>query len=100
MQILVPQLGIEPKLPALEDGVATTGLPGKSQELNFCFISFWFAGFFCRCTRAFFSYGEQGLLLVAVPGLLIAVASLFAEHRLQGHGLQQLTLHGSRVWAW
>ena len=33
-------------------------------------------------------------------GAVIAVASLFAEHRLQGHGLQQLTLHGSRVWAW
>ena len=38
MQILIPQLGTEPKLPALEDGVATTGLPGKSQALNFLFL--------------------------------------------------------------
>ena len=29
-----------------------------------------------------------GLSLVAVHGLLIAVASLVAEHRLQAHGLQ------------
>ena len=34
------------------------------------------------CTRAFSSCGEQGLLLVAVRGLLIAVASLVVEHRL------------------
>ena len=34
------------------------------------------------CTRAFSSCGERGLLFVAVHGLLIAVASLVAEHRL------------------
>ena len=34
------------------------------------------------CTRAFSSCGEQGLLFVAVCGLLIAVASLVAEHGL------------------
>ena len=34
------------------------------------------------CTRAFSSCGEQGLLFVAVHGLLIAVASLVVEHRL------------------
>ena len=34
------------------------------------------------CTRAFSSCGEWGLLFVAVCGLLIAVASLVAEHRL------------------
>ena len=34
------------------------------------------------CTRAFSSCGEQGLLLVAVRGLLMAVASLVAEHGL------------------
>ena len=33
--------------------------------------------------RAFSSGGEQGLLFVAVCKLLIAVASLAAEHRLQ-----------------
>ena len=32
--------------------------------------------------RAFSSCGERGLLFVAVPGLLIAVASLVVEHRL------------------
>ena len=32
------------------------------------------------CARAFSSCGERGLLFVAVRGLLIAVASLVAEH--------------------
>ena len=36
----------------------------------------------CCCTQAFSSCGEWGLLFVAVHGLLIAVASLFAEHGL------------------
>ena len=34
------------------------------------------------CAWAFSSCGEQGLLFVAVRGLLIAVASLVVEHRL------------------
>ena len=34
------------------------------------------------CTRAFSSCGAQGLLFVMVRGLLIAVASLVAEHGL------------------
>ena len=34
------------------------------------------------CVRAFSSCGERGLLFVAVRGLLIAVASLVAVHRL------------------
>ena len=34
------------------------------------------------CTRAFSSCGERGLLSAAVRGLLIAVASLVAEHGL------------------
>ena len=38
-------------------------------------------GLLC-CTGAFSSCGEQGLLFVAVCGLLMAVASLVAEHRL------------------
>ena len=42
------------------------------------------------CARAFSSCGEQGLFLVAMRGLLIAVASFAAEHRLQVCGLQQL----------
>ena len=36
----------------------------------------------CCCARAFSSCGEQGLLFVAVRRLLIAVASLVAEHSL------------------
>ena len=34
------------------------------------------------CVRAFSSCGERGLLFVEVHGLLIAVASLVAEHGL------------------
>ena len=34
------------------------------------------------CARAFSSCGDQGLLFVAVRGLLIAVASLVEEHGL------------------
>ena len=34
------------------------------------------------CARAFSSCGEQGVLFVAVRGLLIVVASLVAEHGL------------------
>ena len=36
----------------------------------------------CCCSWAFSSCGEQGLLFVAVHGLLIVVASLVAEHGL------------------
>ena len=36
----------------------------------------------CCCARAFSSCGEWGLLFIAVRGLLIAVASLVAEHGL------------------
>ena len=32
------------------------------------------------CTLAFSSCGEQGLLFIAVPGLLVVVASLVADH--------------------
>ena len=51
----------------------------------------------CCCARAFSSCGEQGLLLVAVHGLLIAVASLVVEHGFQVRWLQQLWLAGSVV---
>ena len=34
------------------------------------------------CARAFSSCSEQGLLFIVVRGLLIAVASLVAEHGL------------------
>ena len=53
----------------------------------------------CCCARAFSSCGERGLLFVAVCRLLIAVASLVVEHRLQAHGLQQLWHMGSTAQA-
>ena len=40
------------------------------------------------CAQAFSSCGERGLLFVAVHGILIAVASLVAEHRLWAPGPQ------------
>ena len=51
------------------------------------------------CAWAFFSCSEQGLLFGAVRGLLIAVASLVVEHRLQARSLQQLWHVGSRAQA-
>ena len=42
------------------------------------------------CVWAFCSCGERGLLFVVVCRLLIVVASLVTEHRLQVHRLQQL----------
>ena len=45
------------------------------------------AGLRC-CVRAFSSCGERGLLFIVVRGLLIAVASLVAEHGLQVPRLQ------------
>ena len=40
------------------------------------------------CEQPFFSWGEQALLFILVQGLLTAVASLVAEHRLQARRLQ------------
>ena len=48
---------------------------------NFIYLFLAALGLRC-CAWAFSSCGEQGLLLVAVHGLLIAVASLVAEHGL------------------
>ena len=42
----------------------------------------------CCCMRAFSNCVEQGLFFAAVHGLLIAVASLVAEHRLHVCRLQ------------
>ena len=89
----------------------------KPTKLNFffLFILFLAALGLCCCTRTFSSCGDGGyslllhvgflqlwqwgLLFVAAHGLLIAVASLVAEHGLQAHGLQQLWLTGSRAQA-
>ena len=48
----------------------------------YLFLKFLAALGVCCCAWAFSSCGEQELLFVAVRGLLIAVASLVAEHGL------------------
>ena len=68
----------------------------KVKELLFFFCLFFFLAALglCCCAWAFSSRGERGLLFFAMRGLLIAVASLVAEHRLQAQGLQWLWLAG------
>ena len=63
---------------------------------NYLFLAVW--GLPC-CTWAFSSCGERGLLLVAMRGLLIAVASPVAENGLQAHRLQLLWHTGSALWS-
>ena len=46
------------------------------------FIYFWLCWVFIAVLGLFSSCGERGLLFVVVRGLLIAVASLVAEHGL------------------
>ena len=52
-----------------------------SSDWLFIYLFLAALGLHC-CVQAFSSCGEQGLLFVVVCGLLIAVASLVAEHRL------------------
>ena len=63
----------------------------------FVYFYFWLRWVFVAARGLFSSCGEWGLLFVELHGLLIAVASLVAEHRLQAHGLQQLWHMGSVV---
>ena len=63
------------------------------------FIYFWLHQVFVAVHGLFSSCGGRGLLFVAVCRLLIVVASLVAEQRLQGPGLQQLWLTDSRAQA-
>ena len=68
----------------------TTGEFPKEGTLFFFFLIYLYSIYFLFlaalglrcCARAFSSCGEQGLLFVAVRGVLIAVASLVAEHGL------------------
>ena len=55
-------------------------LLATSTQSNFFFFFFLAASGLRCCAWAFSSCGERGLLFVAVHGLLIAVASLVAEH--------------------
>ena len=55
----------------------------KQRNHKHFFFSFFLAALGLRCcAQAFSSSGEQGLLFIAVPRLLIAVAFLVAELRL------------------
>ena len=56
----------------------------------FIYLLILFLTVLCLCQHvwAFSSCGGHGLLFIAMHGLLTAVASLVAEHRLQAHGLQ------------
>ena len=58
-------------------------IPLRNEHIDFLKIYLFLAalGLHC-CTRAFSSCSEQGLLFIAVRGLLIAVASLVVEHGL------------------
>ena len=84
----LPGPGHEPVSPALVGRFLTTAPPGKPHTLVFfnkfiyLFILFLAALSLHCCVQAFSSCGERGLLFVVVRGLLIAVASLVAEHRL------------------
>ena len=51
------------------------------KKIYFIYLFLAVLGLLC-CTQAFSSCRKQGLLLVAVRGLLIAVASPIAEHGL------------------
>ena len=77
--------------PALAGGFLITEPPGKPGSRNFFFFFFLAVLGLPCCVQAFSSCGERGLLLVAVCGPLIAVASLVAEHR------QALGVHTSLV---
>ena len=68
----------------------------KFCKLSICLFILAVLGLRCY-VWAFSSCGEQGLLFVAVRGLLIAVASLVADHGLQAHRLQYLRHVGSVV---
>ena len=50
--------------------------------LFYLFIYFWLLWVFVAACGLFSSCGERGLLFIAVHGLLVAVASLVAEHGL------------------
>ena len=54
----------------------------EESGIEFFFTLFYFYLFIFGCVGSFFSCREQGLLFVAVHGLLTAVASLVVEHGL------------------
>ena len=77
----LPRPGLKLVSPASAGGLPTTAPPGKPLILFFFNLFLAALGLRC-CAWAFSSCGEQGLLFIAVCGLLIVVASLVAEHGL------------------
>ena len=75
----LPGPGLEPMSPALAGGFFFFFFFNFIYLCMFLFLAA--LGLRC-CMRAFSSCGERGLLFVGVRGLLIAVASLAAEHGL------------------
>ena len=85
VQVKSPESNKWQSLPHLDGRTSSqhnTVLATISMTISFFFFFFWLHWVFRCCMRAFSSCGEQGLLLVEVRGLLIAVASLVAEHGL------------------
>ena len=72
-----------------------TRIPGGGRLFFLLVRVFFFFNFWLRWVFV----AVRGLSLVVAHGLLIVVASLFAEHGLQGPGLQELWLVGSRAQA-
>ena len=67
----------------ISTSVSLPPYPSSFFFLIYLFIYLFLAALgLCYRARAFSSCAEQGLLFVAVRRLLIAVASLVAEHRL------------------
>ena len=81
---------------------STSGTQGfQFHHIHLCLFRLWLV---CLCwvfvpARAFFPLvvASRGYSLVAVSGLLFAVASVAVEHGLWVHRLQQLQLLGSRA---
>ena len=73
----LPRPGLEPVSPALAGRFSTTAPPGKPY-----LFYFWLHWVFIAAHGLFSGCGEQGLLFIAVCGLLIEVPSLVAEHGL------------------
>ena len=80
-----------PQLLSLSIILQDSSMLQHATVLSFFFLSYFLAvlGLHC-CTQAFSSCNEWGLLFIVACGLLIAVASLVGEHKLQAVGLQQL----------
>ena len=108
-----PRPGIEPISPALSGRFLTSGPPGSPdfffkhtnhQIQMICVFFLKNIDLIYLCTGSFLL--QSGILqfwrveasLVGAYRLLIAVASLVVEHRLQARGLQQLLHVGSVVW--